>query len=253
MLEHGHRIMGAIVGLLAFLLALALFAADRRLSVRVLGMLMVLTVVGQGLLGRYRVTLNALWGRELAAVHACVAAICLLMMAAIVCATSKRWFAATQVAHDETARLRAGGVALCLLIYVQFIAGAALRHLGTGLAWHLAVAAVSVLLVLWLAVLVLLDPPLRIALAHPATLLLALVIGEVLLGLSAFLANGVNAPGMGTTPTHAAALVASLHQVVGALLLAAALSFALAAFRRLQPVPPATRPLAAAKFVEAAG
>src|SRR3954454_22258785 len=65
-IEHGHRLYGAAVGLATVILAAWFVLADRRTLMKVLGILALLSVIGQGVLGGYRVRLNS---TTLAAVH----------------------------------------------------------------------------------------------------------------------------------------------------------------------------------------
>src|SRR3954466_14581961 len=57
--EHSHRLYGAAVGLSTLVLAGWFLAAERRRSMKWLGVLAVLAVIGQGVLGGTRVTRNS--------------------------------------------------------------------------------------------------------------------------------------------------------------------------------------------------
>ena len=54
-LEHGHRLYGAAVGLATIVLAVWFLAFERRRWMKALGVLALLAVIVQGVLGGYRV------------------------------------------------------------------------------------------------------------------------------------------------------------------------------------------------------
>ena len=68
-IEHTHRLYGAAVGLATIVLTVWFLAAERRRWLKVLGVLALLAVIGQGVLGGYRVRLRSrrLWRRSTAA------------------------------------------------------------------------------------------------------------------------------------------------------------------------------------------
>ncbi len=152
-LEHGHRVLGQIVGVLTIALAIVLWRSDPRRFVRWLGLTAVLGVVVQGTLGGLRVIGNDVL---LADVHGCVAQLFFALAAALVTLTSRAWHAARPAAYAETSGLRTspitaparpGGPAglscrqvlgpalkrttagMAVLVYVQVVLGAQLRHL----------------------------------------------------------------------------------------------------------------------------
>src|SRR5271166_5920276 len=57
--EHAHRLYGAAVGIATLTLCVWFLVGKRRSSLRVLGVLALLAVIGQGLLGGSRVTQNS--------------------------------------------------------------------------------------------------------------------------------------------------------------------------------------------------
>src|SRR5689334_24375495 len=68
-IEHGHRLLGATAGLLTIGFVIAVFALDRRLSMRFLAIGALALVLAQGVLGGGRVLFDA---RHIALIHGCV-------------------------------------------------------------------------------------------------------------------------------------------------------------------------------------
>jgi cytochrome c oxidase assembly protein subunit 15 len=131
--EHTHRLMGTVVGMLSILLALFAWKTESRPWVRWLAMSVLGAVIFQGVLGGLRVVLVKL---NLAIIHACFAQafFCLASLVAVV--TSKWWIDAPDLSKRGAAgsKLIRAGVISFLLIYIQLIAGAVMRHYQAGLA-----------------------------------------------------------------------------------------------------------------------
>ena len=146
--EHTHRLMASAVGFLSLLLAShawrqEIFTFLRRLgldinaersrvsrSVQYLCLAVLGGVIFQGVLGGLRVVLVKL---DLAIVHACVAQafFCLAALTSIV--TSRWWMRAEGTPQvDQTSVVLASVVVV--LVYLQLIAGAVMRHNDAGLA-----------------------------------------------------------------------------------------------------------------------
>jgi heme a synthase len=129
--EHTHRLVASAVGVMTIGLAIWLWRAgvDRRL--RRLGWVAVVAVVGQGVLGGLRVVLLV---DQLGIVHAALGQLFLVLVSAIALLLSP-WWAHQGLPRDAAARrLRIPLVALTVLIFLQLIVGAAMRHRHAGLA-----------------------------------------------------------------------------------------------------------------------
>ncbi len=129
--EHGHRLLGALVGLFTLGLAFWTWRADPRAWMRRLGGAALVLVIAQGLLGGLRVTEVSL---SLAMVHACVAQLFFALLVSMALFTAPGWLRGGSLPPDGPAgeRLRLLTTATAAAIYGQIVLGALLRHFGTG-------------------------------------------------------------------------------------------------------------------------
>jgi cytochrome c oxidase assembly protein subunit 15 len=126
-LEHSHRMIGTIVGLLTVALAWALWRGERRRGVRWLGLVAIVGVSAQGLLGGLRVRMNEIL---LADIHGCVAPLFFALTTALVAITSATWQSATpRRPSPAAADLQRLSLGLTVLAYLQIVLGAQLRHI----------------------------------------------------------------------------------------------------------------------------
>src|SRR5205809_3016809 len=128
--EHGHRLAATAVGCLTVVLALWTVVGDARASVRALGLLALLAVVLQGLLGG----ITVLYKLPLAVsvTHACLALTFFCLTVTLALVTSPAWSAP---------RPRRSPAALAVLaglttgaVFGQVVLGALVRHMHAGLA-----------------------------------------------------------------------------------------------------------------------
>jgi heme a synthase len=130
--EHGHRLIGATVGLVTIGLLIWLRLAEPRAWVRRMGYVALAGVIIQGVMGGLRVTEKSL---ILAIVHGCFAHAFFCLTIAIAMATSPRFGGGAVLADGDAARnraLRTWTTALVACVFGQLILGALLRHLGGG-------------------------------------------------------------------------------------------------------------------------
>jgi len=135
-LEHGHRLLGAAVGLISLVLAAVVWRSRLSPAVRALAAAAVLLVVVQGALGGARVLLD---DKTVAKVHACTGPLFFAVAVAIATLTKTRSSGTSAVAASgDNASGRAAAVSraatraasgLVIGSYVQLVAGAQLRHL----------------------------------------------------------------------------------------------------------------------------
>lgn len=129
--EHGHRVMGMIVGALTLILALWTFVADPRTWMKKTGILALLLVIVQGVLGGLRVVWISI---DMAVIHACTAQLFFALLAAMALFTSTSWLYADNVLpdNDASAKMRRMTLWTACILYGQIILGAILRHPGGG-------------------------------------------------------------------------------------------------------------------------
>ena len=125
--EHTHRLMGSLVGFLSIILAAWLWLREERRWVRNLGMVALLGVILQGILGGLRVTMMK---DEIGIFHACVAQAFLGLLVFIALVTTKFWpaLAAQPLNLRKFAPVKILAVAITIAIYAQLGLGATMRH-----------------------------------------------------------------------------------------------------------------------------
>jgi cytochrome c oxidase assembly protein subunit 15 len=130
--EHTHRLLASAVGLLTTILAIWLWLKDSRQWMRWLGIAAFLGVIAQGVLGGLRVDLvNA----QLGIFHGILAQAFFVLMCAIALFTSRAWRAWTAREGFFVPRgLRSHVLFVTVLIFVQLLIGATMRHQHAGLA-----------------------------------------------------------------------------------------------------------------------
>jgi cytochrome c oxidase assembly protein subunit 15 len=245
-LEHGHRLLGATVGLITLALAAVVWLKEPQATVRALVVAAVVLVLVQGALGGARVLLD---DKTVAKVHACTGPLFFAVAVAIAALTARRNAGQAsrlpECALDRSA-LRVA-VALMVAAYVQLVAGAQLRHLDAAtvtpgtfrwlVALHLAGAA-AVAGLSWLAV-SLCGPEVSPAARRWAAVIAALVVCQLALGAGAWVVSwGVPsgllpASWMPAEPIAArsprGAAVVTGHVVLGMMILGGSVALAIAA------------------------
>ncbi len=131
--EHGHRLFAAGVGILTIALTTWLLRSEPRRWVKVLGVLALAAVLLQGVLGG--LTVLFLLPTAVSVSHAGTAQLFLCIVVIIAVATSRRWQEERPRIEESTApSLKFLTLATTILIYVQVIIGALMRHTASGLA-----------------------------------------------------------------------------------------------------------------------
>jgi cytochrome c oxidase assembly protein subunit 15 len=212
--EHSHRLIGAVVGLLTLGLGAALWPLGGRL--RWLGILAVVAVIVQGILGGLRVVL--LQG-TLAILHGCLAQAFFALLVAIALLTARTSAPSTRGLAPSTLALT---VATAGLVYLQIVFGALLTHTGR-LDLHLA-GALAVFVLAPIVTARLRRSGDAVA-ARTARVLLILLGLQLLLGVGAFVGRFTAWPLPAAAVTGLVLPVA--HRLVGSLILGAAVVLAL--------------------------
>lgn len=238
--EHGHRLVASTVGFLTIVLAAWLWWRDDRRWMRWFGVAALGVVILQGVLGGLTVLMKL--PAPISIGHAGLAQIFFCMMIAVSVFSSKAW-AENHAAVDDPALCRIA-LATVVIVYLQIILGATMRHTHAGLAipdfplafgrllpplWteqiaihfaHRAGAAAATVMIAWLIAHVLRHHAHNVWLVRPAVLLGVLLVLQVTLG--AFVIW-----------TARDIYVNSLHVMTGALVLATTLVVTLRAHRVL--------------------
>lgn len=142
--EHTHRLMGTVVGMLSIVLCIWAWKVEPRRWVRWLAVGVLAAVILQGVVGGLRVVLVNL---DLAIVHACFAQ-AFFCLTALMCIVTSKWWQDRRTTgsqpllgaqHGLKTRDTNNGVvhvavAAVIVVYLQLIIGATMRHYQAGLA-----------------------------------------------------------------------------------------------------------------------
>jgi heme A synthase len=117
-------VLGPTVAILAVVAAFTVVSAGMASTggLRLLAVLLLIAVMAQGILGGLRVYLNALYGSDLAAIHGVFSQIVLALAVTVVVLTGRR--STSQGGSD----LLRWGIIAATVVFGQIIAGAVLRH-----------------------------------------------------------------------------------------------------------------------------
>ncbi len=226
--EHGHRLIGWLVGMLAIVVAaLSLKAQSYR---RLLGISTLLAIIAQGVLGGLRV-----WevSTILAMTHGIFGQICFCLTCTTALVNSKTW---TSVEDRRPAQAVGFLQKLCLAtttaVFLQLATGAALRHFLSNPATiaHIVWAIVVAMLVGWVAMWLIGQYDGQHAIGALSRVLAFLMVSQLFLGGFAFI---VVILGVGASETLRWTLP-SAHVAVGALLLVCTWLITLCTFRMLE-------------------
>jgi cytochrome c oxidase assembly protein subunit 15 len=130
--EHTHRLLASVVGLLTTILAVWLWLKDPRKWLTWLGVAAFLLVIAQGILGGLRVK----WQLDYLGIpHGAVAQAFLVLTCAIALFTSRWWQnSATEKQIPVPRGLRSHVLYVTILIFIQLLIAATMRHQHAGLA-----------------------------------------------------------------------------------------------------------------------
>ena len=237
--EHGHRLIGACVGLLVVILAAWLLAREPRRWVKWLGVAAFLAVVVQGVLGGLRVTERSV---GLAVLHGCLAQAFFCLTVALAVVTSRQWHADVDrglgqaeyrggtATQSQNIGLWWAAIACFGVIYLQLVLGVILRQMQTSWIPHFGWAVVVGLAIMTLVRFVFQHPDARQALSQGVIVLLVLYGVQLVLGLATLIvvqsawSHGVREP-----QTVVQAILPTVHLAIGALTLGTAAHIAIRA------------------------
>jgi cytochrome c oxidase assembly protein subunit 15 len=234
-LEHAHRLYGAAVGMAAIILAGCLWAFDRRRWIKALGVLVLVSVIIQGVLGGMRVNQRS---TLLAAVHGATGQAFFGLLVALAVLTGRDWNREPGRMLDPD-HLRRRSLVVLALVYGQIILGGWIRHFGTAAAlWTHAFFAIAVLGHAAALSYRIERRPREVApLVVPARILGLTVTVQVLLGLAS-LVFVLPISGIPRPVTSYQAIIRTAHQTNAALLFASAIVLTLRSFRHLVAAAP---------------
>lgn len=224
--EHGHRLAGLTVGLFTIALAVIALVVKTSKITRLLALGIFASVFAQGILGGFRVLMDA---KVMALIHGDFAAGVFSLMCVFVLVTGTRWEARSVVNDASTAHLaRNLSIAILASVMIQYFLGGVVRHLiPFGLAGSLSVAWV---IHPWFALVpVLLSPVLLVVarrsgsplLVRYAKLMVAMVVSQALVGLATWYVR-YGFPIWGVVAQNGSLyqiVISSAHKVVGMLTL----------------------------------
>ncbi len=130
--EHGHRMVATFVGFLTTILAIWLWRAEDRKWVRMLGLVALLAVITQGILGG--MTVLFLLPTWISVSHATLAQSFFSLTIVIALVTSPFWRSHNAVEFPPAKRARSLALLTSGAIFLQLILGALVRHTKSGLA-----------------------------------------------------------------------------------------------------------------------
>lgn len=231
--EHGHRLIGATVGLLVITLVVWLKKVEPRAWVRRLGYIALAAVIVQGVMGGLRVTEKSLL---LAIVHGCFAQAFFCLTIALAAVTSARWpggevFGGQDASRDRA--LRFWAAATVLAVYGQLVLGALLRHTGMTAIPHILGAVVVGMCLIQAALHVFSRPASERPLGAPTLVLFVLFGLQILLGVGAYVL--VLSMTDASPANRLQAYVPTIHVGVGAVILGVSFFMALRTFALTVP------------------
>ncbi len=251
LIEHTHRLAGYIVGCCVIVLAIGLWRSHPRRLLGWLGIAALLAVIAQGLLGGFRVRLNALVGTDLALVHGCFAQLVFGLLVGLAVLTSRNWskVAVPSFALGDIIRLRRWSLLTTGFVYGQLILGGFVRHTASGLGQrgHLLTAFAVLAMVVWLEKLIFESNASDGRLAFAGIVLATLVILQIGLGVEAWMikfSGGMVADLKPITPPQG--FVRTAHFLAGSGIFATTVGISLWTCRRQAPavqVVPAPTPV----------
>ena len=246
-IEHGHRLLGAVVGLIAIVTLVVTWRCDSRRWVTGMAAGLLALVIFQGGLGGLRVIENEV---ALARIHGIVGPAFFAFAVAFAVITSNLWRRASRQHASGGSKLQRLAALTAGITFIQLIIGAHLRHLPLDwspyafravLVFHLFVAAALLFHAVMLTIRVATLHRDNRALLYPAVAISLLVLTQIGLGSATWIANyswpnWATELGFGVGHTivagsYASAMIVTAHQAMGSLILGVAVMLSIRAFR----------------------
>lgn len=229
--ELGHRMIAGAVGILTIVLAIWIWRKDSRHWVRWVGFAAVLAVLAQAVLGGATVLLDL--PVAISAAHATLGQIFFCLAASLAFFTRADWHWDKAKREDASApALQHLTVIATVGILLQQILGAVYRHSqDSSILPHVAGACAVTLLVGWVVSIVVMRFARQPELLHPALLLGALLVAQLLLGMGSYIMR-IATHGL-PQPLQPVVDITTAHVAVGALILVTSLYLTYQAHRFL--------------------
>ena len=248
-IEHGHRLLGALVGLLTIALNVAVWRYDSRRWLRCGAAGALLVVIAHGMLGGLRVLENS---RDVARIHACLGPLFFGVTVALAVVTSRLWHSTEpRWESPAAASLQRWAMLTTALVYLQLILGAHLRHVSSDwsavavrgvLTFHLLIAA---LIAVHVGLLAFRTRRMNRSLRLPALSLVSLLVCQLILGAGTWIVKynwpnwfaDVSGPASYTVVSDSwwQASVVTAHVAMGSLILAFCVQLTARSLRLLRP------------------
>jgi cytochrome c oxidase assembly protein subunit 15 len=227
--EHGHRIIGASVGMLTVGLLVWILSVEKRSWMRKLGWVALAWVSVVGLLGG--LTVKLLTPPPVSVLHTCLAQLFFSLTVAICVFTSKSWMEGPEMAEDHGwPSMRSLAIVLPLVVLAQVALGAGFRHGALSVMPHVIGAMVVILVLLMMGAFVLQQFPTHRTLKPAGIALMVIGFTQVFLGIMALVARMIAS----TDPTQMV-IVTVAHVAVGAMTLAASITLSILIRRNVRP------------------
>lgn len=211
--EHAHRLMGSLVGLTTLTMAVYLTLADRRRWVKGYAWGIFAAVCFQGYLGGTRVTENSI---GLAIAHGVFAQVVFAALAALAAITAREFVELKQPVRGGAWADWAMALGFLLLMVVQLTLGALLRHLDMLVLVHITFAALVALVGFGSGVQAWSLPENLKSLQRAGAWLMVFIGLQIFLGIVALVFRRPHSE----APTLVHAVLTTMHQANGAILIA---------------------------------
>ena len=238
--EHGHRMVATTVGLLTIVLMVLLLWKEPRRWVRRLGVVALLGVIAQGILGG--LTVKLMLPLAVSSAHATLAQLFFCTVVSLAVFTSASWARERPAIPEQgSLPLRYLCLAAAAAVLVQLVIGATLRHSATWdkplplelLLTHIGGALMVTILLGGASLLTLRRYSGETFLTRPAKIALLLLSLQLLLGVAAYLTRAAspNDP----QPLQPMVGITVAHVACGALVFATTIVLTLRTFKVLRP------------------
>ncbi len=230
--EHIHRMIAQGAGLLTIILAVWTQRVERRSWMRKLGWSALGIVIAQGVLGGLTVLFYL--PPAISSAHATLGQTYFCIMVSLALFTSRSFVEteSLQLPQTEKPRLTTLAYASVAAVWLQLIFGAAFRHNGLKVMWHLVWFLVVLTVLTWTMVRVLRSYRDVAPLRGPVNVLMVLLTLQILLGFGAFVTRVILSKDS-PAPMTSLVLTTVSHVAVGALVLANTVVLTIQARRNL--------------------